>query len=466
MKKIPIYLFSALSFIVLVLGPAPEVAAKGKYEGAGKSSIAHLYLYEKYPAGQWPIVEGGAWGKMRYNQEGATFDFVFNGHGLEPGTEYTLIYYPDPWPGKGLICLGRGAADAGGNVHIAGSPDLDSDLPAFYDNNHPAGAKIWLALSQDVDCTGRNMTGWHPAEYLFEHNLITYDDTDYAPDFSGTYCMNVQDAGRLDLVIIQTGESVTFSLFEIFRILIEGTGTVSGGTMTLRGMMPDTGEVIIVITFAADKSFIGTYEIIGDEPAQGSLAGQWGSCGCGAGAENPPGDISMITPYVNESDMAFVLGIFSSTESSPLGRVHSGLDFTPYYREGEANLVPFQAVSSGVVAGVNLFWNELNGFWQVNVRIIYNSAYTVEYAFEPFSGSEADGQAQLANIFVTPCQTVSQGDIIGRLYMADPNAPGHVHFSVSKNAEAVCPEPYFTPEARASIMRLIHRQNPTWEMCY
>ena len=87
---------------------------KGPSKQAGKSNVGHLYLYEKMPdpeAGRedpWVIVEGGMWGKMKYDLEGPTFDFVFNGHRLPIGVEYTLIYYPDPWPGLGLICLVSG----------------------------------------------------------------------------------------------------------------------------------------------------------------------------------------------------------------------------------------------------------------------------------------------------------------------------------------------------------------------
>jgi len=150
------------------------VFAKGPHGQAGKSNIAHLYLFEKDPS-TWEIVEDGAWGKMKYNLAGSEFEFVFNGHGLEPGYEYTLVYYPDPWPGNGLICLGDDTANDDGNVHIMGSVDT-GDLPASGDEND--GAKIWLVLSSDVDCENQYMIGWHPTEYLFEHNLITFDDTD------------------------------------------------------------------------------------------------------------------------------------------------------------------------------------------------------------------------------------------------------------------------------------------------
>ena len=153
------------------LGKKGEGPTNGR---AGKSNTAHLYLREKDPT-TWDIVEDGAWGKMKYHLSGPMFDFVFNGHGLEPGSDYTLIYYPDPWPGARLICLGSGIANEEGNVHIMGNVDT-GDLPASLDTN--PGAKIWLVLSGDVDCESQKMVGWTPAEYLFEYDLITFDDTD------------------------------------------------------------------------------------------------------------------------------------------------------------------------------------------------------------------------------------------------------------------------------------------------
>jgi hypothetical protein len=149
--------------------------AKGPSGPAGKSNVGHLNLFEKDPA-TWKIVEGGAWGKMTYNLSGPEFEFGFNGHGLEAGVEYCLIYYPDPWPGKGLICLGCATANGGGNVRIAGSVNT-GDLPAEGDENED-GAKIWLVLAEDVDCEAAQMIGWNPTEYLFEEALITFDDTD------------------------------------------------------------------------------------------------------------------------------------------------------------------------------------------------------------------------------------------------------------------------------------------------
>jgi len=183
-----------LAIVVAVVGSllgGSVVMAKGKHGPAGKSNVAFLYLYEKDPS-TWEIVDGGAWGKLKYNLSGSTFDFVFNGHELEAGGDYTLIYYPDPWPGDGLICLGSGTANDDGDVHIMGSVDT-GDLPIPADKNNIDnedryewinedynGAKIWLVLSDDVDCDNdtNKMMGWNPTKYLFEYDLITFDDTD------------------------------------------------------------------------------------------------------------------------------------------------------------------------------------------------------------------------------------------------------------------------------------------------
>jgi hypothetical protein len=168
-----------LVLIVLLIGTLSVGVLAGKTGQAGKSNIAHLYLYEKTGEPDWVIVEGGAWGKMQYNLSGVEFEFVFNGHGLVPGEAYSLIYYPDPWPPSSIIVLGTGTANNGGEVHIAGSCETNMDLPNCEDTNN--GAKIWLVLSEDVG-DGDDWEGsWNFAEYLFEENLITFDDTDEEP---------------------------------------------------------------------------------------------------------------------------------------------------------------------------------------------------------------------------------------------------------------------------------------------
>jgi hypothetical protein len=193
-KKIMMIAVAALVAGLLVV----PVIAKGPSDQAGKSNIGHLYLYEKVESKvewtegdcvgklvPWLILEGGAWGKMKYNLSGPTFDFVFNGHGLPKGVEYTLIYYPDDWTFAQLgniICLGSGVTNDGGNIHIAGSVDMTESLPIDGDvgdcNYGYDGAKIWLVLSDNFDSDNKKFSAWDAAAYLFEDDVIFFTLTE------------------------------------------------------------------------------------------------------------------------------------------------------------------------------------------------------------------------------------------------------------------------------------------------
>lgn len=177
----------------------------------------------------------------------------------------------------------------------------------------------------------------------------------------------------------------------------------------------------------------------------------------------PSEPISMLTPYVTEADIVSINESYSETATCPWGFVHQGIDFFPAI----GSLHDFQAVSSGVVQDVNLWINPGNNFWQVNVSIKYNNTFSAEYAFEPMSSLQADGQTQLANILIAVGDTVTSGQLIGRLHAAMNGA--HVHFSLTENNQFICPEPYFTSSAQASIMTILQNtfpSEPNIQMCY
>ena len=74
--------------------------------------------------------------------------------------------------------IDSGTTDGGGHLDLQGSVDLGMDLPQPDDANYPGGAKIWLVLSNDYNAASNSLESWNPTEYLFENNLITYNDTD------------------------------------------------------------------------------------------------------------------------------------------------------------------------------------------------------------------------------------------------------------------------------------------------
>ncbi|HEY6000829.1 MAG TPA: hypothetical protein VI078_16200 [bacterium] len=194
MKRLTVFVMTVLLTVFASAALADNHGKTGK-----------LLLFQKCDAGLigaagydsvgCPLVGTGPWpaflgnhreGKLKYSPFGKKFSFSFTGRGLLPKKSYTLIYYPDPWPGSGLICLGSGKSSRGGSVEIHAKKDLGTGLPASYDANFnpvapsgAVGAKIWLVLSDDVQCTApTQLLGWNPTDYLFEYNLIVYDNRD------------------------------------------------------------------------------------------------------------------------------------------------------------------------------------------------------------------------------------------------------------------------------------------------
>ncbi len=164
--------------ILLVVSVALPMAFAGKPNGPsasnglgknkGKRKVLHLYLYEKDET--WDAVEDGSWAKITYlTHKNKT---IINAHGLEPGSNYSLINYapgtnwtavyegdtPDPWPGVDSLEIASGTINEEGNLH------LKANLDDYIDG------KVWLVLSDDFD--GNQMTGWQPSDYLFEYDLI------------------------------------------------------------------------------------------------------------------------------------------------------------------------------------------------------------------------------------------------------------------------------------------------------
>ena len=124
----------------------------------------------------WNYIVGGAIGTLTYNISGATFNYDFQASGLDD-VEYSLIYSADPWPGNHPGALIGTHTASGGAINVTGqSKELSMDLPAPADANYPAGAKIWLVPSSAYNSGSHSVTSWGSGKYLFEMNLITYDN--------------------------------------------------------------------------------------------------------------------------------------------------------------------------------------------------------------------------------------------------------------------------------------------------
>lgn len=135
--------------------------------GTGPVGTSGSMLMENKDPVTWAIISDGISGTLNYNTSGSTFDYSFSGVAPVNNAAYELIYYVDPWPGTGGCSIGTGSSDGSGIISFAGTPELNMDL---------VNAKIWLVLDADYD--GTSMTAWNPTSYLFETNVINYDDTD------------------------------------------------------------------------------------------------------------------------------------------------------------------------------------------------------------------------------------------------------------------------------------------------
>jgi len=135
----------------------------------------HIYMTMKtpVPTGPYPWVDG-AWGRLNVNNNHQ--NFVFNGHELCPGDEYTLMYYYEVWP-EGIY-LGEGTINCEGDIHIDGYlpdclPTYDYGTPTS-DEYDGIGGKVWLIPSEYVTDGSNGLVtfSWHPTEILFETSLL------------------------------------------------------------------------------------------------------------------------------------------------------------------------------------------------------------------------------------------------------------------------------------------------------
>lgn len=148
---------------------------------SGASQVAHTDFGLVDPTTGDPVASSES-ATMMYFWYGSTFDYVLNAHGLTAASQWTLTYQPEPLPSPGVVCLGSATVNGGGQLHLASSIDLGTNLPPALDptadpSTQPPDALLALVPSADVDCTGGTMTNFEPAVYLWTNPRVRYVDT-------------------------------------------------------------------------------------------------------------------------------------------------------------------------------------------------------------------------------------------------------------------------------------------------
>ncbi|MDM7926493.1 MAG: hypothetical protein QUS35_10805 [bacterium] len=187
------------------------------------------------------------------------------------------------------------------------------------------------------------------------------------------------------------------------------------------------------------------------------------------GPDSNPGraEFSLSVPYAEASEFKYIFPGFadSDTTGAPWGFSHQGLDLIP---AGDSAAVI--APCGGVVEELKVYQNERNGQWQVNMTVRFDEAYVYHLLYEPRAHSEAEARVQRNAIPFSPGQRVDRGDDLGRLYNFSKGdmSGGDVtlHFDIWKNGRNICPEPYFTPEARGAMLALLTARFPAAQLCY
>jgi hypothetical protein len=98
-------------------------------------------------------------------------DMVANG--LQKNTQYSIIYYADPWAGNGgheIYTFKTSRTSTSRVIRVSIDAEDWQPIPCTTDANYPVGGKIWIVPSSDY--SGGQMIAWNPDTYLFDTGLV------------------------------------------------------------------------------------------------------------------------------------------------------------------------------------------------------------------------------------------------------------------------------------------------------
>lgn len=270
MKKFLVLAIMVLSLLV----PTAVMAA----DDGGASSVGTLILDNK-DGTTWQRISDGKYGILTYNSSGNTFNWTFNAVGLAPSTDYSLIYFADPYPGNkpGALIWSGGSGTGTISVPLTNT-ELNMDLPTAPDSNMlvshagapdnyltPLGAKIWLIPSAYYNPVSKSVVAWNPtviSSILFETNLILYTDTNKSAPATPLTATVTMPASVLSLGV-SPAQGLNFGSVAINSCSTSGANNI---------VLTNTGTVPITVTATPSAGFYATSLKI-----DGVLATAWSS---------------------------------------------------------------------------------------------------------------------------------------------------------------------------------------------
>ena len=283
-------ILSTLLALVLILSFGLAVPAMANTVTLELGVYDNVFDLENKDPVTWAVESGdGIGAQFGYNDSGSDFNFGLIAEGLAINTPYSLIYYADTedrfvdWGGVVAPGIGRviasGTSTGTGALVLTGSPDLGIDLPSLPDANayfydytatpdeyaDATGAKVWLIPTSVLTGGIMPVATWTPDDtWLFETQLVNYDDTDVNP--IPMVAITVAP-DNLNFGLLTPGQSASESLtvtntgFVDADISATATGAISGMTLTLDTtytvstwgitQVPDEVDTVIVGIIAA-----------------------------------------------------------------------------------------------------------------------------------------------------------------------------------------------------------------------
>jgi len=235
--------------ILAILGVALLLVCAGVAPAVVKAVEYDSYVALDNKDAEWGIIASDEMmGSLWFNASGPEFEYKLGASGLEPGEDYSLIYYADfgedrfdEWGGNNPGALietfesdefgeivGEGSVYLG--INLPEAPDANIEeydycgAPDYYDNCH--GAKVWLVLTEDYDSELKKVTNWNPTAWLFETDLIYYL---YEPEVGlpaeGTILPATLGV-EIDVLSLDFGSIQQGTTSDELPITIENTGSV------------------------------------------------------------------------------------------------------------------------------------------------------------------------------------------------------------------------------------------------
>ena len=167
------------------------------------------------------------------------------------------------------------------------------------------------------------------------------------------------------------------------------------------------------------------------------------------------GTPSLDFPFENPNDI-IRLAAYNTPDWGEVGLHHTGIDLVI---ENDSKII---SPCYGTVSRISSSINPYKGHIMISIHIVINFGWSVMLVFEPYSNDTDFHEVQLSLINVEVGMKLEPSNEIGTLLNGGEYP--HIHFTLNKNTNDVCPYEYSSTTAQAIFDEVAERTNST--ICY